>query len=164
HRHRRCRADGAAHGFRDATLDASERADLTSGEVAPRAGSKAAELERTETHASKSQNTEPDRGTHAAHLPLPAGVQNNAQRPATRAAGHRHPRGARDAFFERNAAPERGDRGGWHGTDDTHLVLALVPVSRMQHPLRPRAVVREQHEALGVLVEPTNRVKALARA
>src|SRR5438445_634374 len=68
------------------------------------------------------------------------------------------------AFFERNAAPERGDRGGRHGTDDTHLVLALVPVSRMQHPLRPRTVVGEQHEALGVLVEPTDRVKALARA
>src|SRR5436309_13789753 len=56
-----------------AKLSASERAYLAHGELPPRARPEATELERAEPYPTKSENAQPDRGAHAAHLPLPTG-------------------------------------------------------------------------------------------
>ena len=41
-------------------------------------------------------------------------------------------------------------------------VLALDAVARMEHPVGPRAVVGQDEQALGVLVEPADRVEPAA--
>src|SRR5437667_7481363 len=90
HRHRRCRADGAARGFREAALCSSERADFARRELAPSARPEVAEFERAEPHAAKAQHADPDGGAHPAYLPLPPGVEHHAHGQAARSAGYRN--------------------------------------------------------------------------
>ena len=67
---------------------------------------------------------------------------------------------ARDAFLELDAgAKGRGDVAA-QLVADAHRVLALDAVAGMEHRLRPGAVVGQQEQALGVAVEPADRVDA----
>jgi hypothetical protein len=118
--------------------------DLSQGEISELAGSQSSELERTHAHAHQTRHFQPDRRAHAAHLALPAGVQHQRKtRAASRTRSHRDAHGAGDALLERDPTLKARERLVGEVALHPGVVFALVAVARMQHPLGPRAVVRE---------------------
>jgi len=69
----------------------------------------------------------------------------------------------RDALLEPDPAAERGELLGRRLGLDVDLVLALMAEARVQDPLGPRAIVRQQEQALGIGIEAADGVEAFAR-
>lgn len=83
-----------------------------------------------------------------------------AQRRATRARGGRR----RPAAVDHHALREPTERAGFRHAADARFVEALDAVARMGEPRGQLAVVGQEQQAFGVVVEPSDRVDALAHA
>ena len=102
-----------------------------------------------------------DGAAHAAHLAVPALVDDQAQN-ARRQHAHLGRRG--EPVVELDALAQRAQRAG-RGRAARHLghVLLGHAVRRMGQQLRQGAVVGQDQEALGVAVQPARREDAGAR-
>ena len=65
----------------------------------------------------------------------------------------------REALREADAGVQRAACSGVSGPGQPHRVLALDAEARMEHALGPVAVVGEQEQPLGVLVQAPDRVQ-----
>ena len=130
-----------------------------------------------DAHADEALDRRPDRAEHPPELALPAlgqgrpvpdevrrgsGAQQLAQ--TLRLDGGHRSEGAerRQALVERDPGSQSVGLVVVERRAEPERVLALDAVARVQHPVRPVAVVREQQEALRILVEAADRVEPRA--
>ena len=139
-----------------------------------RAAPQVVEADRTDPDADQPLDRRADGTEHPAQLALPALGQDRAVpgqvcraavERARRAGGSRSRSSARRPVSV--ARPSSSGMPGLEGLDlvggqrrpQPDRVLALDAVARMEDAIGPRAVVGEDEEALGILVEPADRVE-----
>ncbi len=155
----------------------AEPADLGRLELTDDPAAQAVDADRPDAHPDETLDRRPDRAEHAAELALPAlgqrravpdevgrriGAQQLAQ-PLGLDGRHR----AEGA--ERREALVQGDPGSQRvgllvveRRAKPDRVFALDAVARVQHLVRPVPIVGEEQQALGILVEPTDRIEPRA--
>jgi hypothetical protein len=111
-------------------------------------------------HAQQARHGEADRLEQAAHLAVAAFLDDDlvpVVRAVLVAAGVLDLLDLRRAVVELDAALQRLDLLVGEPSEHAHRVLALDLVARMHHPVRELAGVREEQQALGVVVEAAHR-------
>ena len=114
---------------------------------------------RTSGAAGASSPGSASRGTRSGRPAASAAAASASRSTSIRVIGRRRAE-RRQALVERDpgaAAPRPARRSS--GVAEPERVLALDAVARMQDPLGPAAVVGQQEQALGVLVEAPDRVE-----
>jgi len=123
--------------------------------------------DRAEPDAAQPHHRVPDGVAHVAHLPRPAFANHEGDdrlvlagtKPRFR---QPHGGGSRPLAVERDPAPQTFDAAVVRYAAHLRVILAFHLVAWMQQALGQRAVVGEDQQALGVVIQPTDRVHVLA--
>ena len=143
---------------------ANQPSHLGRGERPPLPEAQAANAERSQADADQPQDPQPNGREEAPHLALAPLADPHAQPIAGLAGLARHFPGrrggaggeqARRPVFQRDAVQQRHQLLGPRDTLQQHGVLALHRIAGMQQAIRPRAVVGEHHQPLGIDVQPS---------
>src|SRR6187431_2812125 len=131
-----------------------ERLHFRLGEVAPASGRQVAEPDVHDADADETLHAPAERGAHAADLAIDSLRQHDAEAIRT---GARHGGRLRLLGSDANAPTHHREEGVCDIGLDRHQVLLLVTALDAQDFVDDVAVVREEDESLGVLVETTDR-------
>src|SRR6186713_2559491 len=138
--------------------------------MAPLSLAQPLELHGAESSANQAVDVGSDGGEHPSDLALPSLADANPQPgaglgPIAADLGWRRraPSGEqpRRSVLELHTASQSLEGGSIRRRGDECRVLALVPVARMEDAVRPRPVIREQHQALRLDVQAPRGPEAL---